>query len=184
MSENQQKTNRKARDELIEEWAPVIKRTLLRCHKRYFVVEQHDNRLLDAGVVAFLDAYEDYGRTSGSDLDFHEFVFRRIQAAMEMEAAKIGPPIGDHVVDDDLSISDFCLATKLIDVNEFITRDGLTIRVVLLGVENGARVVVEQVDDKATRDFLEMSKSFSTEEQAREFFEGIVASGADFSFAS
>lgn len=176
--------NTTTRDELINEWTPVIKKTLLRCRKRYFISEQYDDQLLDAGVAAFLDAYEDYGRTSGSDLDFREFVFTRIQAAMEMAAAKIGTPVGDHAAVDDLSISDFRLSMTLVDVNEFVTKDGDAIRVVLFGVEHGARVVVEQVDDKSMRDFLELSKSFETEAQARVYFESVVANGADFTFAS
>lgn len=172
------------RDELIEDWTPIIKRTLLRCRNRYALEEQQDDQLLDAGVCAFLDAYEDYGRTSGSDLDFQEFIFVRIQAAMDMAAAKISPLVSENVTEDISSISEFRLSMSIVDVNEFVTKNGSTIRVVLLGVEQGARVVVEKVDAESTRDPLELSMSFKTEAEARAYFEDIVANGADFSIAS
>ncbi len=170
------------RDQLIEDYAPMVRSLTTDVLNDYSIPDECIDSLLSEAVSALMDALEDYRPVE--DGPFRQFASQKIRSRVNLVASRLGVRVSPLESLDRQPEPDFRVSLTLLEMNQFVTKAGHTIRVVLLGDEHGARVVVEQLAEGSTGDSLEMSTSFKTAAEARIYFEGIIANAADFTFSN
>lgn len=163
-------------DEIIARWSAVVKREVKACMARHALEDDKLDELIAVGVMAVLDAYDEY-YTDRTSPTFEAFVANRVRAALAAEAAKL------TVSTEATATLDYRVGSTIVDAAEVTTAEGAVYRIVLLASADGFRVVVEPADARPLA-LLERARRFADEAAARACFDDFIDALADYSKAN